>query len=423
MRDEAGTSNNETINFMNESAQLNLQNIKRGAENKHRVQTSSIKNVVPKQDKNQNLDKLGNTLTKTIQSVSNALNQLKQNDKKAAKSKPTAANNQQNNLRIDKNQIINFQKMQPEKRYSRSKENSHINTVIQTIDKEQEKQFREEFSPACKHMPANDPKEHSNSRNRAKSMMYSKIVPIGKFQPDENDSGSMNMFSFQVQMKNREQLLNSLENIKGISNNATQKLGNEIRQINKKKNGFNNTQKQKLSRPATSLMNKQGLKAKPGEVNGPSCLMSDKDQLHNEMYYNIHEDDQIITNLNFNTGDHEVTTFNAKASDKDASESLSQGYNPENDIELFHQLQLLNDLDESQLDEEQLVQYNDLMNIKKNLERNIDAHQLLGQTMTRQGDRTNMIDEYQRTKSKTAINSLGNTLGNAIFFTNEFGGQ
>jgi hypothetical protein len=42
--------------------------------------------------------------------------------------------------------------------------------------------------------------------------------------------------------------------------------------------------------------------------------------------------------------------------------------------------------------------------------------------MTRQGDRTNMIDEYQRTKSKTAINSLGNTLGNAIFFTNEWGG-
>lgn len=57
----------------------------------------------------------------------------------------------------------------------------------------------------------------------------------------------------------------------------------------------------------------------------------------------------------------------------------------------------------------------------------MDAHQLLGQTMTRQGDRTNMIDEYQRTKSKTAINSLGNSLGNtlghAIFFTNEFGGQ
>lgn len=98
MRDEAGTSNNETINFMNESAQLNLQNIKRGAENKHRVQTSSIKNVVQKQDKNPNLDKLGNTLTevtltKTIQSVSNALNQLKQNDKKAAKSKPATANN------------------------------------------------------------------------------------------------------------------------------------------------------------------------------------------------------------------------------------------------------------------------------------------------------------------------------------------
>lgn len=66
LRDDAGTANNETINFMNESAQLNLQNIKRGPEFKHRMQTSSIKNVTTKQDKNQNLDKLGNTLTKTI---------------------------------------------------------------------------------------------------------------------------------------------------------------------------------------------------------------------------------------------------------------------------------------------------------------------------------------------------------------------
>lgn len=213
-------------------------------------------------------------------------------------------------------------------------------------------------------------------------MMYTKIVSIGKFQPDDNDAGSMNMFSFQLQMKNREQLLNSLENIKGVGNNATQKLGNEIKQINKKKSGFNNTQKQKLSRPATSLMNKQGIKAKPGEVNDPGYVMSDKGQLHNERHFIMHDDNQIITNLNFHPGDHEVTTFNAKTSEKDPSESLSEGYNPDNDIELFQQLQLLNDLDESQLDEEQLIQYNDLMNIKKNLERNIDAHQLLGQTMT-----------------------------------------
>jgi hypothetical protein len=92
--------------------------------------------------------------------------------------------NGQNHLRIDKNQILQFQKSQVDKRVSRSKKNSKINTVIQTIDKDE---FQEEFSPAYKPYVKEDPREHSNSRNRAKSMLYTKVVPVGKFQQEGND--------------------------------------------------------------------------------------------------------------------------------------------------------------------------------------------------------------------------------------------
>jgi hypothetical protein len=241
----------------------------------------------------------------------------------------------------------------------------------------------------------------------------------------------MNLASFQVQTKNKEQLLSSLENLKGlVVANTTQKIGNEIRQIHKKQKqqsaqGFNQTTKKQkertaIVRPSTSHVAKTGTQSvfnRQTDMNFElQNLLSDPEQIEN---MHLDQDDQVITNINFNMD-------NCTNEEAEMLHDAHEGYNPENDLELFFQLQQLNDLDEAQLDDEQLVQYNDLMNIKKNLQRNIEASQQLGSTMSRQGAfRTNvpknpMFAQHNPAKSKTVMNSFGNTLGNAMFFTNDF---
>lgn len=108
----------------------------------------------------------------------------------------------------------------------------------------------------------------------------------------------------------------------------------------------------------------------------------------------------------------------------DEEEEDGEGNHHDYDIELLLQLDQLNDLDQSQLDEEQLEQLNDLLNVKRHVQRYIENGSRSGSPQTRQGALRASGPDYkttanQQAKSKTVINSLGHTQLNAMFRTND----
>lgn len=77
------------------------------------------------------------------------------------------------------------------------------------------------------------------------------------------------------------------------------------------------------------------------------------------------------------------------------------------------------------MEDEQLEQYQDLVSMTNGLKKKMDGGSQLGSSQSRQGAfRTNMIklgidDQQKEQKSKSVMNSFGNTLLNAVFFTND----
>lgn len=160
-----------------------------------------------------NNSSLGNTLTKTLQSVPNHFAQIDGSHRqKDAKSGVPTSNQHQlnaaNNYRLDTTHLL--QGHPRAETGQRSKKESKYTTVAQTIEKEED--FFDEFSPVTKPQQ-NEAGETSNSRNRAKSMLYSKAVPVGKLQ-DGQVSASLVVGNNKSRGQRKD--LGSLEHLKTV---------------------------------------------------------------------------------------------------------------------------------------------------------------------------------------------------------------
>ena len=175
-------------------------------------------------------------------------------------------------------------------------------------------------------------------------MLYTKVLPLpkricnfGEKAPNTNhvQEGADVMTSFEVQNK-KDLISNSLENLKGfVIGNTTQKIGNEIKQINKK------NVKQAMNFSQTTKKQGQRPMSQTGRLNKHV-----QPEIQEENYG--HEE-EILQNINFNI-DYEAENLldpygrsGVQAQNADMDEQ-------DNELDLLQQLELLNELDQSQLD-------------------------------------------------------------------------
>ena len=181
-------------------------------------------------------------------------------------------------------------------------------------------------------------KQDANSR--AKSMLYTKVLPVPKricnFEekaPNTNQTQERTNVLTSFEVKNKKDLIsNSLEHLKGfVVGSTTQKLGNEIKQINKKNvkqaMGFSQTKKKQGQRPLsqTGRLNKH---MQP-ENNG--------------------QEQEILQNIDFNVDYEAENLLDPYGGDGVQVQHVDMD-EQDNELDLLQQLELLNELDQSQLD-------------------------------------------------------------------------
>ena len=171
-------------------------------------------------------------------------------------------------------------------------------------------------------------------------MLYTKVLPVPKricnFEekaPNANQTQERTNALAGFELKNKKDLIsNSLENLKGfVVGSTTQKLGNEIKQINKKNvkqaMSFSQTKKKQGQRPLSQT----------GRLN------------EHTQPENNGQEEEILQNIDFNIDYEAENLLDPYGGDGVQVQNVDMD-EQDNELDLLQQLELLNELDQSQLD-------------------------------------------------------------------------